>query len=102
DVWDTDTPEWDWYGTVEVQIGDRVYDVGAVIGVPEYLRGTAQAAGGDTHTPYLSAWYAESADWSLAPADDGTRGVPPELAQYVIAAIDAAAPKLWRLAQAAR
>ena len=40
----------------------RVIDVGCVVGVPESDRGTAQAAA--TNRGLISAWYADSSDWS--------------------------------------
>lgn len=85
----------EWYGTVLVQIGSQEYEVGAVVGVPESLRATARAAGGDIIGPYLTAWYADASDWQLAPCPDGD-GVPASRAQDVIAAIAAAAGRLWR------
>lgn len=91
---------WERYGTVRVQVGAVVYAVGCTIGVPESLRGTALAAGGDTVTPYLSAWYEDSADWSLAPGEDGSEGVPEQLADAVRGAIRHAARRLWAEAQA--
>lgn len=89
--------EWERYGTVRVQVGDVVYDVGCAIGVPEYLRATAEAAGGDTTRPaYLAAWYVDASDWSLARGSDGSEGVPPELAGAVLGAISDAVVCLWR------
>src|SRR5690606_36203060 len=41
-----DAHRWERYGTVEVRIGDVMYELGCVIGVPPALRGTAAAAGG--------------------------------------------------------
>lgn len=80
--------EWERYGTVRVRINGTTYEVGAVIGVPEYLRGTARAAGGDTVTPYLDAWYADASDYIGA-------GIPSDLAEEVLAAIQGAARRLW-------
>lgn len=95
-----DAREWERYGTVEVRIDGTTYEVGAVIGVPEYLRGTARAAGGDTTTPYLAAWYADASDYLSAPGDDGSIGIPSDLAKEVLAAIKGAARRLWAEYQA--
>src|SRR5690606_22383188 len=43
--------EWERYGTVRVKIGEVEYKVGCAIGVPPYLRATAEAAGGGTTRP---------------------------------------------------
>ena len=89
--------EWERYGTVRVQVGDVVYEVGCCIGVPPYLRATAEAAGGDTTRPaYLAAWYVHPSDWSCAPASSGPDGVPAELADEVLGAISNAVALLWR------
>ena len=88
---------WERYGTVRVQIGDVVYEVGAVIGVPEYLRATAEAAGGDPYHPaYLTAWYLDPTDWSCAPASHGPDGVPSDLSAAVLTAIHEASARLWQ------
>jgi hypothetical protein len=84
----------EWYGTVEVEIGGVVYQVGAVIGVPESERGTCRAAGAGVR-PHLTAWYADGSDWSCAPASGGGAGLPQALASDVIAAIAANARRLW-------
>lgn len=91
--------EWARYGTVRVRIGSVTYDVGVTLGVPESLRGTAAAAGGDTITPYLSAWYRVASDWDSAPGDDGSEGVPDHLTDEVLDAIESAARRLWDEAQ---
>ena len=88
--------QWERYGTVRVQVGDVVYEVGCAIGVPAHLRGTAEAAGGDRITPYLDAWYVTWSDWSCAPASSGPDGVPAELADAVLGAIRDARVRLWR------
>jgi len=89
--------DWERYGTVRVQIGDVVYEVGAVIGVPEYIRATAEAAGGDPHHPaYLTAWYLHPTDWACAPASRGPDGVPSDLSAAVLTAIHEASARLWR------
>lgn len=88
-----DAREWERYGTVRVRIDDTTYEVGAVVGVPEYLRGTARAAGGDTVTPYLDAWYADASDYIGA-------GVPSDLADEVLAAIRGEVRRLWAEYQA--
>lgn len=94
--WTTDEDrEWERYGTVEVRIDDVTYKVGCVIGVSEDLRGTAVAAGGDTVTPYLDAWFADSSDYESAPGDDGSEGIAPELYADLLAALAEAAPRLW-------
>lgn len=95
-----DAREWERYGTVRVRIGDVTYEVGAVIGVPEHLRGTARAAGGDTTTPYLAAWFADASDYLSAPGDDGSTGIPSDLADEVRAEIQVAARRLWAEYQA--
>lgn len=87
--------EWERYGTIEVRIGGVTYEVGCVIGVPEHLRGTARAAGGDRVTPYLDAWFADASDYESAPGDDGSEGVAPELYADLLAALAEAAPRLW-------
>ena len=74
--------EWQWYGSVRVQIGRRTYDVGAVVGVPESQQQTAQASGGRIAS-YLTAWFADASDWSEARCDDGTEGVPQRLVDEV-------------------
>lgn len=89
----TDAREWERYGTVKVKIDGTTYEVGVVIGVPGYLRGTARAAGGDTTTPYLAAWYADVSDYAAA-------GIPSDLAEEVLAAIKGAARRLWAEYQA--
>lgn len=89
--------EWERYGTIRVQIGDVECQVGCAIGVPEYLRGTAEAAGGDTtHPAYLDAWYVHPSDWSCAPASSGPDGIPADLKDDVLAAICDARHRLWR------
>jgi hypothetical protein len=89
--------EWERYGTVRVRVGDVVYEVGCAIGVPEYLRATALAAGGDTTRPaYLAAWYVHHSDWSCAPASSGPSGVPSDLSGAVLEAISEAVVRLWR------
>lgn len=89
--------EWERYGTIRVQIGDVEYQVGCCIGVPEYLRATAEAAGGDTtHPVYLDVWYVHPSDWSCAPASSGPDGVPADLKDDVLAAIYDARHRLWR------
>lgn len=89
--------EWERYGTVRVQIGDVEYQVGCAIGVPPYLRATAEAAGGDTTRPvYLAAWYVHPSDWSCAPASSGPDGVPADLADDVLDEIYEARVRLWR------
>lgn len=89
--------EWERYGTVRVQIGDVVYEVGCAIGVPEYLRATAEAAGGDTTRPaYLAAWYVTWSDWACAPASAGRDGIPADLKDDVLGAISDAVVRLWR------
>lgn len=88
--------EWIRYGTVRVQVGDAVYAVSCVLGVPEHLRGTAIAAGGDTITPYLDAWYADPSDWACAPRSNGGQdGLAGYLAALVLAEISAHARRLW-------
>src|SRR5690606_28180519 len=95
--------EWERYGTVRVRVGEVEYQVGCCIGVPEYLRATAEAAGGDTTRPaYLAAWYVHPSDWSCAPASSGPDGVPAELADAVLGAISDAVVRLWREYQAER
>lgn len=81
----------EWYGVVLVEIGDKRYEVGAVIGVPESERGTCRAAQSGVST-YLSAWYADSSDWSAV-------GVPQELAPRVIAEIWRRRSSLWMQAR---
>lgn len=88
--------EWERYGTVRVRVGEVEYQVGCAIGVPAYLRATAEAAGGDMITPYLSAWYVARVDWSCAPASSGPDGVPADLADDVLAEIYEARHRLWR------
>src|SRR5690606_20924688 len=89
--------EWERYGTIRVQIGAVTYDVGAAIGVPEYLRATALAAGGDMYRPaYLAAWYVDQSDWSFARGSDGTVGLPADLAPEVLAAISSEVARRWR------
>lgn len=88
--------EWERYGTVRVRVGEVEYEVGCAIGVPAYLRATAEAAGGDMITPYLSAWYVARVDWSCAPASSGPDGVPADLADAVLGAISDAVVRLWR------
>jgi len=88
--------EWERYGTVRVRIGEVEYEVGVAIGVPEYLRDTAIAAGGDRITPYLSAWYVVWSDWANASASSGPDGVPADLKDDVLAAIYEARHRLWR------
>src|SRR5690606_11111997 len=78
---------WERYGTVWVRVGDVEYEVGCAIGVPPYLRATAEAAGGDRITPYLSAWYVTWSDWACAPSTTGPDGVPADLKDDVLAAI---------------
>lgn len=95
DAGDPEEAEWTRYGTVRVQVGDDVYDVGCVLGVPEYLRGTAIAAGGDTITPYLDAWYADRSDWGSAPRNGAQDGLAAYLADPVLDAIRAHARRLW-------
>jgi len=87
---------WERYGTVRVQVGDVVYEVGCAIGVPPYLRATAEAAGGDRITPYLSAWYVTWGNWACAPASAGRDGIPADLKDDVLAAIYDARVRLWR------
>ena len=88
---------WERYGTVRVQIGEVVYEVGCAIGVPEYLRATAEAAGGDTTRPaYLAAWYVTWSDWACAPASAGPDGIPEDLRDDVLGAIYDARVRLWR------
>ncbi len=94
--WDAE-PKWERYGTVRVRIGEVDYEVGVAIGVPEYLRATAQAAGGDTTRPaYLAAWYVDQSDWSFARGSDGTVGLPADLAPEVLGAISSEVARLWR------
>lgn len=89
--------EWERYGTIRVQIGDVEYQVGCCIGVPEYLRATAEAAGGDTtHPVYLDVWYVHPSDWSCAPASSGPDGVHADLKDDVLVAIYYARVRLWR------
>jgi len=95
-----DAREWERYGTVRVRIDGVTYEVGVVIGVPEYLRGTARAAGGDTTTPYLGTWYADPSDYLSAPGDDGSIGIPSDLAKEVLAAIRGEVRRLWAEYQA--
>lgn len=88
---------WERYGTVWVRVGEVEYEVGCALGVPEYLRATAAAAGGDTtRAAYVDAWYVDSSDWSRAPATNGPDGVPEELSYAVLDAIRDARHRLWR------
>jgi hypothetical protein len=73
-----------WYGTVLVRIGAVIYEVGAVLGIRDSDKGTYRACGGNMNA---EAWYEDRSDWSMAPADTGTAGVPDGLAQDVVAAI---------------
>jgi hypothetical protein len=101
---DPEVREWVRYGEVRVRIGSVEYSVGVAIGVPEYLRATAEAAGGDRITPYLWAWYVDADDWAAAPAYDaetgqfiqGQGGVPEKYRDDVLDAIRSAARRLWR------
>jgi len=87
---------WERYGTVRVQVGDVVYEVGCCIGVEPALRATAEAAGGDPYHPaYLSAWYVHPTDWSCARASSGPDGVPSDLSAAVLTAIHEASARLW-------
>src|SRR5690606_23938278 len=52
--------EWERYGTIRVKIDDVEYQVGCLIGVPEYLRATAEAADGGPE--YLDVWYVTWSD----------------------------------------
>lgn len=90
-----DLRTWERYGTVRVAVGAVTYEVGCVIGVPEHLRSTARAAGGDTATPYLDAWYADATDWMLAPASTGPSGISAGKQDAVLAAIAAGVGRLW-------
>jgi len=95
--------QWERYGTVRVRVGEVDYEVGVAIGVPEYLRATALAAGGDMYRPaYLAAWYVDQSDWSFARGSDGTVGLPADLAPEVLAAISSEVARLWRGDQAER
>lgn len=85
---DDDASAWERYGVIDVEVAGETYELGCAIGVPEHLRGTAEAAGGDTITPYLTAWYVSRSDWECA-------GVPAYAADAVLAAILEAAPRLW-------
>jgi len=88
---------WERYGTVWVRVGEIEYEVSVAIGVPPYLRATAEAAGGDTtRASYLDAWYVDSSDWSRAPASHGPDGVPEDLSYAVLEAIRDARHRLWR------
>lgn len=81
------------YVQVAATVGGRPVKLGTMVGVPEHLRGTARAAGGDTVGPYLSTWWADRSDWQ-----DVSRG---ELAE-VESALERAAPRLWREVQRMR
>ncbi|HEX7048739.1 MAG TPA: hypothetical protein VF188_00905 [Longimicrobiales bacterium] len=92
-----DEREWMRYGTVRVRLGEVEYQVGVAIGVPEYLRATAEAAGGDTTRPaYLSAWYIDQSDWSCARASEGRNGIPQGRDRDVLDAVNDAVVRLWR------
>ena len=79
--------EWERYCRVEF----GGFDLCVVVGVPESLRGTAAAAGGDTTGPYLDTW------WSNASDHDG---VPEGRLEAVESALHAARRRLWALATA--
>lgn len=85
---------WERYGTVRVQIDDVEYQVGCLIGVPEYLRATAEAADGGPE--YLDVWYVTWSDWACAPASAGRDGIPADLKDDVLGAIYDARVRLWR------
>ncbi len=58
-----DSDEFSLYGLWRLEIDGVTHDVGCVIGVPPCDRGSA-AASGAGNRPFLSAWYADSSDWS--------------------------------------
>lgn len=57
--------EWSLYGLWHIA---GVGDVGCVVGVPEYLRGTAAAAA--SWRGVTDAWFADSSDWSTTSERD--------------------------------
>jgi len=57
------------YAAWDVTVDGVTYDsVGAVIGVPDYQRGTAKAAGNDS--PFVEAWFADPSDWEHLTHDE--------------------------------
>lgn len=60
------------YCLFSVVVDGAEYQVGACVGVPDYLRGTATAAG---HTIGLTrAWWSDASDWQDLP-DEATQAV---------------------------
>ena len=98
EIWDR--TEWAVYGAVRIHLADgRTADVGITVGVPEHLRATAQAAGGDVTRPaYLGAWYGDASDCESAPLSDGSEA-PDWLCDAASDALSDAAVRLWRDAQ---
>lgn len=57
------------YIEVEVVCDGVAYRLGTMVGVPEYQLATMRAAGSGMR-PFISAWFADSSDWSELPRDN--------------------------------
>lgn len=92
---------WSAYLAIAVDVLDEdtgartAYDLAAVVGVPEHLRGTMRAAGSGAR-PFLSAWFDSASD-----LDDLPRG-DVELRDAIESALRRAAWRLYREALDAR
>lgn len=78
------------YVCVAAKIDGQKVKLGVVVGVPDHLRGSAKAAGGDVVGPYLTTWWSDSSDWQDVPADRR---------EQTEEALADAAPRLWREAR---
>lgn len=79
------------YCLFRVFVDGAEYRVGACIGVPDYLRGTADAAG--SIVGLVDAWWADASDW---------QDLPDDARDAVLAHLTANAQRLFQAAIAAR
>jgi len=76
------------YGAVAVAVGGKDVEIGVTIGVEEYNRETARAAGG-VNDAMIAAWYEDSSDWQSAD------GIGERTAALILEAIYEQRMRLW-------